>query len=230
MIKMKKEILKLGLIGAFAFIFLGFVNYAPTIAVVQLVKNKAYHKPPKIEEWKPAQKGAGIESGTVVKTESKSFLLIKFLDGSFLRVDENTTLEVVGENPKGNYARKVNIENGGVDFKVTKVKGKFEFTTPLSVATIRGTEGALFSRVDADTLMVREGEVDFFNKISNLSRTVKAGEVGISTKDGEITTRSMTESEKRKSEEIKKAIEKREIEIRGKTGEGKEIRIKIKEK
>jgi len=40
----------------------------------------------------------------------------------------------------------------------------------------------------------------------------------------------MTESEKRKSEEIKKAIEKREIEIRGKTGEGKEIRIKIKEK
>jgi len=88
----------------------------------------------------------------------------------------------------------------------------------------------LFSRVDADTLMVREGEVDFFNKISNLSRTVKAGEVGISTKDGEITTRSMTESEKRKSEEIKKAIEKREIEIRGKTGEGKEIRIKIKEK
>jgi len=78
--------------------------------------------------------------------------------------------------------------------------------------------------------MVREGEVDFFNKISNLSRTVKAGEVGISTKDGEITTRSMTESEKRKSEEIKKAIEKREIEIRGKTGEGKEIRIKIKEK
>ena len=88
----------------------------------------------------------------------------------------------------------------------------------------------MFSRVDADTLMVREGEVDFFNKISNLSRTEKAGEVGISTKDGEITTRSMTESEKRKSEEIKKAIEKREIEIRGKTGEGKEIRIKIKEK
>ncbi len=227
---MWKEILKLGLVGAFAFLFLGFINYAPTIAVVQLVKNKAYHKPPKIDKWNPTQKGIGLESGTLVKTEDKSFLLIKFLDGSFLRVDENTTLEVVGENPKGNYSRKVNIENGGVDFKVTKVKGKFEFTTPLSVATIRGTEGVLFSRADADTLMVREGEVDFFNKISNLSRTVKAGEIGISTKTGDITTRSMTESERGRSEEVKRAIEKREIEIRGKTGEGKEIKIKIKEK
>ncbi len=227
---MKTKILKLGIIFTVTFLFLGLVNYAPTIAVVQLVKNKAYHKPPKVDSWKPAQKGLGLESGTLVRTDEKSFLLIKFLDGSFLRVSENTTLEVVGENPKGNYSRKVNIENGGVDFKVTKVKGKFEFTTPLSVATIRGTEGLLISRADADTLMVREGEVDFFNKISNLSRTVKAGEIGISTKAGEITTRAMTESEQKKSGELKKEFEKREIEIRGKTGEGKEIRIKIKEK
>lgn len=227
---MKKGIFKLGLILMFAILLLGFVNYAPTIAVVQLVKNKAYHKPPKIDEWKPAQKGLGLESGTLVKTDEKSFLLVKFLDGSFLRVDENTVLEIVGENPKGNYSRKVNIENGGVDFKVTKVKGKFEFTTPLSVATIRGTEGVLISRADADTLMVREGMVDFLNKISNISRTVRAGEIGISRKDGEILTRQMTESEQQRSQEIRKAIEKREIEIRGKTGEGKEIRIKIKEK
>jgi hypothetical protein len=224
------KISKIGLIFSVAILFFGFINYAPTIAIVQLVKNKAYHKPPKVKEWKPAQKGVGLESGTLVKTDEKSFLLIKFLDGSFLRVGENTTLEVIGENPKGNYSRKINVENGGVDFKVTKVKGKFEFTTPLSVATIRGTEGVLISRTDADTLMVREGEVDFFNKISNISKTVKAGEIGISTKVGEITTRQMTETEQQKSQEIRKAIEKREIEIRGKTGEGKEIRIKIKEK
>ena len=224
------KISKIGLIFSVAILFFGFINYAPTIAIVQLVKNKAYHKPPKVEEWKPAQKGVGLESGTLVKTDEKSFLLIKFLDGSFLRVGENTTLEVIGENPKGNYSRKINVENGGVDFKVTKVKGKFEFTTPLSVATIRGTEGVLISRTDADTLMVREGEVDFFNKISNINKTVKAGEIGISTKVGEITTRQMTETEQQKSQEIRKAIEKREIEIRGKTGEGKEIRIKIKEK
>jgi hypothetical protein len=224
------KISKIGLIFSVAILFFGFINYAPTIAIVQLVKNKAYHKPPKVEEWKPAQKGVGLESGTLVKTDEKSFLLIKFLDGSFLRVGENTILEVIGENPKGNYSRKINVENGGVDFKVTKVKGKFEFTTPLSVATIRGTEGVLISRTDADTLMVREGEVDFFNKISNIIKTVKAGEIGISTKVGEITTRQMTETEQQKSQEIRKAIEKREIEIRGKTGEGKEIRIKIKEK
>lgn len=227
---MKREIFKLGIIFTLAFLFLGFVNYAPTIAVVQLVKNKAYHKPPALNDWKPAQKGLGLESGTLVKTDEKSFLLIKFLDGSFLRVGENTTLEIVGENPKGNYSRKVNIDNGGVDFKVSKVKGKFEFTTPLSVATIRGTEGLLISRFDADTLMLREGEVDFFNKFSNIARTVRAGEIGISTRTGEITTRPMTESEQQKSQEIRRAIEKREIEIRGKTGDGKEIRIKIKEK
>lgn len=227
---MKTKILKLGIIFTVAILSLGLINYAPTIAVIQLVKNKAYHKPPNVDSWKPAQKGLGLESGALIKTEEKSFLLIKFLDGSFLRVDENTTIEVLGENPKGNYSRKVNIENGGVDFKVTKKKGKFEFITPLSVATIRGTEGLLISRADADTLMVKEGEVDFFNKISNLSRVIKAGEIGISTKAGEITTRSMTESEQKRSEALKREFEKREIEIRGKTGEGKEIRIKIKGK
>lgn len=227
---MRREILKICAIAILAILSLGLVNYAPTIAVVQLVKNKAYHKPPKLNEWKPAQKGLGLESGTLVKTDEKSFLLIKFLDGSFLRVDENTTLEIVGENPKGNYSRKVNVENGGVDFKVSKVKGKFEFTTPLSVATIRGTEGLLISRPDADTLLVREGEIDFFNRISNVSRTVRAGEIGISTKQGEISTRAMTESDQQKLQKIRKEIEQREIEIRGKTGEGKEIRIKIREK
>ncbi len=227
---MRKKILKIWAISIISILFLGLVNYAPTIAIVQLVKNKAYHKPPKLNDWKPAQKGLGLESGTLVKTDEKSFLLIKFLDGSFLRVDENTTLEIVGENPKGNYSRKVNIENGGVDFKVSKVKGKFEFTTPLSVATIRGTEGVLISRVDADTLLVKEGEIDFLNKISNISRTVKAGEIGISTKQGEISTRAMTELDQQKLQKIRRETEQREIEIRGKTGEGKEIRIKIREK
>ncbi len=227
---MRKKILKIWAISILSILFLGLVNYAPTIAIVQLVKNKAYHKPPKLNDWKPAQKGLGLESGTLVKTDEKSFLLIKFLDGSFLRVDENTTLEIVGENPKGNYSRKVNIENGGVDFKVSKVKGKFEFTTPLSVATIRGTEGVLISRVDADTLLVKEGEIDFLNKISNISRTVKAGEIGISTKQGEISTRAMTELDQQKLQKIRRETEQREIEIRGKTGEGKEIRIKIREK
>ncbi len=227
---MRGKILKIWAILILAILSLGLVNYAPTIAVIQLVKNKAYHKPPKLNDWKLAQKGLGLESGTLVKTDEKSFLLIKFLDGSFLRVDENTTLEIVGENPKGNYSRKINIENGGVDFKVSKVRGKFEFTTPLSVATIRGTEGLLISRADADTLLVKEGEIDFFNKISNISRTVKAGEVGISTKEGEISTRAMTELDQQKLQKIRRETEQREIEIRGKTGEGKEIRIKIKEK
>lgn len=227
---MLKKILKLWAILVFSILFLGLINYVPTIAIVQLVKNKAYHKPPKLNDWKPAQKGLGLESGSLVKTDNKSFLLIKFLDGSFLRVDENTMIEIIGENPKGNYSRKVNIENGGVDFKVSKVKGKFEFTTPLSVATIRGTEGLLISRADADTLMVKEGEIDFLNKISNISRTVKAGEIGISTKEGEISTRAMTELDQQKLQKIRKEIEQREIEIRGKTQDGKEIRIKIREK
>lgn len=227
---MLKKILKLWMIPTFSILFLGLINYVPTIAIVQLVKNKAYHKPPKLNDWKLAQKGLGLESGSLVKTDNKSFLLIKFLDGSFLRVDENTTIEIIGENPKGNYSRKVNIENGGVDFKVSKVKGKFEFTTPLSVATIIGTEGVLISKTDADTLMVKEGEIDFLNKISNISRTVKAGEIGISTKEGEISTRVMTELDQQKLQKIRKEIEQREIEIRGKTGERKEIRIKIREK
>lgn len=227
---MGKDILKIGLILGFAALFFGFVNYAPTIAVVQLVKNKAYHKPPQIQDWKAAQKGTSLISGAMVKTEQKSFLLVKFLDGSFLRVGENTVLEIIAENPKGNYSRKVNIENGGVDFKVTKIKGKFEFTTPLSVATIRGTEGVLFSSFEADTLMVREGAVYLFNRFSNLSETVEEGEIGISTRAGEIVVREMTEGERERSEEIRRSVEKREIEIRGKTGEGREIRIKIKEK
>jgi hypothetical protein len=214
-------------------LFFGFLYDNPTVAIVTLVKNKVTHKSPESKKWERTKKGERVESGTLLRTGEKSFSLVKFLDGSFLRIGENTTIEILGENPRGEFARKVHIDNGGVDFKITRIRGKFEFTTPLSVASIRGTEGLFKSSTEADTLIVREGLIDFMNRISNRRLLLRAGQTGVSDRRGNILSYETTEEEREKVKKFQEAIkeeekEEREIEIRFRDKEGRERRIKIK--
>ena len=207
------------------------IKDSPVVAIVTIVKNKVSVKEPDGKNWVKAKKGTTLKSGSYLKTDEKSFSLVKFLDGSFLRVGENTVVEIIGENPRGDYARKVHIDNGKIDFKITKVKGKFEFTTPLSVASIRGTEGLFTSSPEADTLIVREGIIDFLNKISNRRITLRGGQTGVSDRKGNVVAYKTTEGEKKKAEEFRRKVEEkkeREIIIKGRDREGREIEIRIK--
>ena len=151
------------------FVFVGLVGFMASseqnnIALFWVIKNNVQKKvgdsaQGKGGNWDKAKKGDLIYGGDFVRTEKESFALIKFNDASTLRLGPNSEVQVYGDkNPQS-----ANISSGDVGFTLTKRKsGQFEFTTPTSVASIRGTQGILSDSIDGtDFLTIVEGLVRF---------------------------------------------------------------------
>jgi hypothetical protein len=80
-----------------------------------------------------------------------------------------------------------------------QVNEKFEFSTPTSVASIRGTEGLLINGGDsADVLILGTGVVVFTNTVSNQSVNVNGGQTARSYANGTIVVKQTTPEELKK--------------------------------
>jgi hypothetical protein len=75
--------------------------------------------------YAPATAGAELEPGTFVKTGPKGRAAIDFADGSELRLNENTELEIVG-------ARKASLKIGAYYAVIKKDAAVFEVVTPFA--------------------------------------------------------------------------------------------------
>ncbi len=179
------------------FLFAGSLGFLAAtspnnVALFWVIKNNVDRKPAN-QNWIKAKKGDLIYGGDYVRTQEKSFTLIKFNDASTIRLGPSAEVQIYGDNNPSS----MNINHGDVDFTMTKRKvGQFEFVTSTSVASIRGTQGLL--GVDAngtDFLTIIEGIVAFTNKISNSTDTVTSGYTCISYKDGSITMHKSTQED-----------------------------------
>ncbi len=162
------------------------------VALFWIIKNKV-EKSPTSKVWKNAKKGELIYGGDYVRTLPKSFALIKFNDSSTLRLGPESEVQVNGlDNPSNMY-----VNNGDVGFSMAKRKDKpFEFTTPTSVASIRGTQGILVVGLNnSDFLTIVEGLVRFVNNFSHDSVNVGAGETGVSSSNGSISIHKSTQAD-----------------------------------
>jgi len=172
-----------------------FMASAPAgnnIALFWVVKNKV-EKKDSSDQWIKVKKGDLIYGGNYVRTEKESFTLVKFNDASTLRLGPNAEVQIYGDkNPQS-----ANVSSGDVGFTMTKrTKGQFEFTTPTSVASIRGTEGIMIVQLDGtDFLTIVEGLVQFYNKFSNKTIDVSAGQTGESSKDGKLNVHQSTQED-----------------------------------
>jgi hypothetical protein len=106
------------------------------------------------------------------------------VEGSTIRLDENTTMEIatLQENANGTQATKVSILSGTVLSDVKKLmnnRSKFEFETPTATASIRGTKLGLEVSSDKTAIKVYEGEVMV---------TPKGGTAALSVKANQMTT------------------------------------------
>jgi hypothetical protein len=183
-------------VALFAFVasvaFTMAVSPSSNIALFWVVKNTVERKDSS-NQWIKVKKGDLIYGGNYVRTEKESFTLVKFNDASTLRLGPNAEVQIYGDrNPQS-----ANVSSGDVGFTMTKRKsGQFEFTTPTSVASIRGTEGILTIQADGtDFLTIVEGLVQFYNKFSNTSTDVGAGQTGESSKDGELSVHQSTQED-----------------------------------
>lgn len=188
----KRNIIMISAMFAFA-ASLAFTAASPSnVALFWIIKNKV-QKSPQDKDWKSAKKGELIYGGDYVRTQAKSFALIKFNDSSTLRLGPEAKVHINGvDNPSDTY-----VDQGDVGFTMAKRKYKpFEFTTPTSVASIRGTQGILIvGLTDSDFLTIVDGLVQFINRVSNDTVMVGAGQTGVSSRSGQISVHKSTKSD-----------------------------------
>ncbi len=168
------------------------------VAIVSKVVRDVVRKE-SFSEWQSARRGEVLSSGARVKTGDNSVAVLKLKDNSFVRVRERSELTIKRSENGSSFSTSVNVEYGGVGFHITKQRDadEFRFTSPTSVASIRGTGGRFVSHSESDTLTLVEGMVVFTNVHSAASVEVRAGYTGISRPDGTISVRPATPGELR---------------------------------
>jgi hypothetical protein len=183
-------------IGMFAFAQSNGSSVALAIKTVQDVSRKTTDI-----DWTKAKKGDILYSGDQVRTGERSIAIVKFKDNSMLRVRENSELKLYGEEKNGVFSKTVHVDRGQFSFDIQKQQNEqFTFTSPTSVASIRGTEGFMETGANEDLVTVTEGLVTLLNQFSNMSVDIGAGQTGYSRRDGTVDVRTSSPQQQSRAE------------------------------
>ncbi len=143
--------------------------------------------------WQKAILGEHLRSGYELRTEKLSFAQIKFPDETKIIVRENSILTVTAKvQGKQVLDRSVYMQRGQVAFDVKKqATEQFRFSSPISVASIRGTQGGYVAGADSvDQLIINVGLATLTNLLSHLSQDVATGQIGITYGNGQINVQN----------------------------------------
>jgi hypothetical protein len=152
--------------------------------IVKVIKDVNMKSP--ATGWQKAVPLSQLKSGYEVKTDKGSLAMILFADQSKLILREKSIVTIKGEvKGKEILSRSVHMDRGSMIFDVKKAETEqFRFSSPISVASIRGTRGGLFSYIRVDSFTIVHGLSDFTNSISGKTGTVGAGQTGVSDSSG----------------------------------------------
>lgn len=111
--------------------------------------------------------GRRLHSQDVVFTSENTRAAIRFTDdGSLLRLNPNSQLQIQAEGDRGALVRTIELEFGELWTRVTRREGsEFRVQTPAGVAAVKGTEFLVRVSPDGSTLVLTlEGVVEFSNQ------------------------------------------------------------------
>lgn len=182
-------------------------NAAIVLKVIQDVK----HKKP-TTDWLQTKPATQLETADQLRTGDKSIAVVRFVDGSSLRVRENTTITIFADKKDRGLIKKTKIDVGKMRFDVEKQQDEDEFiiTTPTAVATIRGTSGFVNVDENGQTLLVVEtGIVDVRALVgAQQAGTVEAGNSSFINREGNVQINPSTEQEKNEARNTLRTNEK----------------------
>lgn len=115
---------------------------ASSIAKITFYTGEVKTQPPQKESWKKAVMEQPLSNGEKVRSENQSRAEIAFADGSIIRIDANSTLDIVDlKKDKSGQQVEAKVWSGKVWANVNKMskKSKFELESPTAVAAVRGT-------------------------------------------------------------------------------------------
>jgi hypothetical protein len=151
-----------------------FAEDTPTKAgVVTYVKGMAQKKATNSRDWERARENTQLASGDKVKTLEKTRAEIKLEAGKVIRLDENTTVDMVKlvEESQGRVETDIKMEQGNLWARVSKLGENMEFKveSPTAGASIRGTTFRVGVAIDGTTqLNVYEGAVEVYNPMQKV--------------------------------------------------------------
>jgi len=153
--------------------------------------------------WKDAMPNMVLKEKDAVRTYMESQVEIMTSEGSIIKLDENTTLEmsVLKEFGGGAQSTKVKILNGTVLANVKKfvnTGSKFDFETPTAVASIRGTIVGFDVTKEKTVIKVYEGEV-LVSPIGSTSSITLSADQKTTIAKGDKTIKAESISGKEKS-------------------------------
>lgn len=109
--------------------------------------------------------GERLNHGDLVMTSENTRAAVRFTDdGSIVRLNPSSQLQILAEGERGALAKALHLEFGELWARVTRGRGEFRVRTPTGVAAVKGTEFVV--RVGTDgvtTIVTLEGVVEFFN-------------------------------------------------------------------
>ena len=146
---------------------------AKVVAAISTLKGAVMVKPFGSRKYIPAHKGQMLKSGEWVKTKDGVFVAIVFLDGSNIKIQQQTEVKISSYRMTAKELR-TNLEmskgQAYSDVADQGAGGEFMITTPTAVASVKGTEFDLEFDDDSgeSILTVLSGEVAFSNELGEL--------------------------------------------------------------
>ena len=131
--------------------------------------------------------GQAISNGDAIRVGEASFAVVIFLDDkSVVKIRENTDFQFV----ETSNTRSLIIDQGTTLHNVNKDNRKkaYRVETPVSVASVKGTEFSAFHDAAAgiDKFVGKTGNFDVFNTISGTTVNVGAGQKAVSNALGQL--------------------------------------------
>ena len=179
--KIKKIIL------LFIFLYSSFLS-AETIGRVMKASGQVLIKPIGGASYSVEVKpGQSVSNGDAIRVGEGSFAVVIFLDDkSVVKVRENTDFQFV----ETSNTRSLIIDQGTTLHNVNKEgrKKAYRVETPVSVASVKGTEFSAFHDAVAgiDKFVGKTGNFDVFNTISGMTVNVGAGQKAVSNALGQL--------------------------------------------
>jgi hypothetical protein len=209
----------------------GFRGPGATLALITKVVREVSLKNDAMV-WDSAEKGDLLKTGDRVRTGRQSLAILKFNDRSIVRVRENSEIAMTTEADGKGAVKTLDGAEGSYGFDIQKQREneKFRFTSPTSVASIRGTMGSWSSGSGNDTLVLPEGLVNLKNKVSDRDIDVPQGYIAFSNADGSLTSRPATPEELAAAKKAATGGTARELDLKLRNDDGEEKDLKIRYK
>ena len=161
-----------------------FSANAKVVAAISTLKGLVMVKPVGSRKYIPAYKGQMLKNGEWLKTKEGVFVAIVFLDGSNIKIQQQTEVKISSYRMTAKELKTtLDMSKGQAWSNVADqgAGGEFTITTPTAVASVKGTEFDLEYDIEKGetTLIVLAGEVEFAGELG----TILAGAME-SSKDG----------------------------------------------